>query len=130
MEPTKEIVVVHAGVGRTVSMGRVVKAGVEHGDGGLSVMELRLPSGVSAPPHIHHDADEAWYVLEGELTFFSGTWSAVAEAGAFVLVPRDTVHNYSVTSASPARYLEMFAPGGKEQFFEELTALYASYGDK
>jgi mannose-6-phosphate isomerase-like protein (cupin superfamily) len=128
MQSGNEIVVVHAAEGRRISDARVVKAGLEHGAGGLTLMEMHLAPGDGSPPHIHHDADEAWYVLEGELTFYSGAWSAVVGAGGFVLVPRGAVHNYRVTSAIPARYLEMFAPAGKERFFEELSALYAAYG--
>jgi quercetin dioxygenase-like cupin family protein len=130
MPSENDILIVHAAEGRNIGKARVVKAGLEHGTGGLTLMEMRLPPGDGSPPHIHHDADEAWYVLEGELTFYSGAWSAVAGAGDFVLVPRGAVHNYTVTSAIPARYLEMFAPAGKERFFEELSALYAACGDE
>ena len=128
MQTEKEIVVVRADEGRRISEIRVMKAGLEHGHGALTLMELCLSPRLGSPPHIHHDADEAWYVLEGELTFYSGEWSAVVGAGDFVLVPRGAVHNYTVTSPIPARYLEMFAPAGKERFFEELTALYAARG--
>lgn len=130
MQSDNEIVVVHAAEGRRIGESRVVKAGREHGAGGLTLMVMDLRPGDGSPPHIHHDADEAWYVLEGELTFYSGAWSAAAGAGDFVLVPRGAVHNYTVTSAIPARYLEMFAPAGKERFFEELSELQAAYGDE
>jgi quercetin dioxygenase-like cupin family protein len=128
MQAENGIVVVHPDEGRRLSETTVVKTGLEHGQGGLTLLEYRLPTGRGSPPHIHHNAEEAWYILEGELTFFSGAWTAVVGAGAFVLVPRNTVHHYTATSASPARYLELFTPAGMERFFEELLARYAARG--
>ncbi len=59
MQAENEIVVVHADEGRRIGETRVVKAGLEHGHGGLTLMELCLSPGLGSPPHIHHDASSA-----------------------------------------------------------------------
>jgi uncharacterized cupin superfamily protein len=38
----------------------------------LSVFEGLIPSGSGPPPHIHHQQEEAFYVLEGTFSFLSG----------------------------------------------------------
>ena len=45
--------------------------GAETG-GGLTVAEVRAPRGARSPRHRHHNEDEAWYVMEGDLTFWLG----------------------------------------------------------
>jgi quercetin dioxygenase-like cupin family protein len=53
-----------------------------------------IPAGSPGPrPHIHRDHEEAFYVLEGELTVRVGTRTITAPAGSFVMVPRDVTHN-------------------------------------
>ena len=98
-----------------------VKAGEATGNGQITVLQYMAPPGLASPLHIHHDADEAWFILEGELTYVSGEWSEVASPGTFVLVRRGTPHRYTVTGQGAARYLELFTVGGKEQFFAELA---------
>jgi len=63
-----------------------------------------------APTHLHRSDDEAWYVLEGTLTFRVGNDEIEAAAGSAVLVPAGTVHTYWNPSADPARYLIIMTP--------------------
>lgn len=116
------VVVLHPGDGVPIGTMTMLKAGGEDGSGHLTLMERTFASGVASPLHLHHDADEAWYILEGELTYFSGNWSASVKAGSFVLVKRGTPHRYTVTGDEPARFLELFTTGGKERFFQEVVA--------
>jgi uncharacterized cupin superfamily protein len=58
-----------------------------------------------APLHVHHDDDEAWYVLEGVLRVRVGDNEVEVRAGSSVLVPRGTVHTYWNPSTEPVRYL-------------------------
>ncbi|MCM3630649.1 cupin domain-containing protein [Paenibacillus glycanilyticus] len=60
-----------------------------------------------APLHIHHEDDEAWYVLEGTLGFRIGDQIVEAKAGDCVLAPRGSAHTYWNPKAEPARYLLM-----------------------
>ena len=63
-------------------------------------------------PHTHEGEDDAFYVLEGELTFIAGEDEIRAPAGTFVLVPPDTLHSFANRGDAPARILNIHAPAG------------------
>ena len=63
-----------------------------------------------APLHVHHDDDEAWYVLEGLLGFVRGDERIEASAGTAIAVPRGTPHTYWNAHAEPSRYLIVMTP--------------------
>ena len=44
----------------------------EQSSGRVGIIESVMPPGVAGPPLHKHDFDEAFYVLEGELTFHLG----------------------------------------------------------
>jgi mannose-6-phosphate isomerase-like protein (cupin superfamily) len=58
-----------------------------------------------APWHVHHNDDEAWYVLEGTLRVKRGDEVVEAGPGAAVFVPRGTAHTYWNPDSRPVRYL-------------------------
>ncbi|AIE84497.1 cupin domain-containing protein [Fimbriimonas ginsengisoli] len=58
-----------------------------------------------APLHYHRNCDEAWYVLEGVLSFLVGEDETLVPAGSAILVPKGTVHSYRNAGEVPARYL-------------------------
>ena len=45
------------------------------GEPAIGVVEITLPRAWDGPPLHHHDFDETFHVLEGELTFLSATRS-------------------------------------------------------
>ena len=91
--------------------------------GTLGLVESRMPPGRWVPAHLHRREAEAWYVLEGELTFRFGDRTAVAPAGAFVFSPPGVAHSFGNAGERPARYLELFVPGGFEGLLVERAAL-------
>ena len=56
------------------------------GDGAM-VTEQTAPRGSGSPLHVHHNEDEWFYVLEGELTIWVDGETHIAPAGSFVLGP-------------------------------------------
>jgi quercetin dioxygenase-like cupin family protein len=87
-----------------------------------SLHESVLPPASPGPrPHLHRNHEEAFYVLEGELTLRVGTRTITAPAGSFLLVPRGILHQPSNPSAQPTRVLLIFSPGGMDRFFEEAA---------
>ena len=58
-----------------------------------------------APLHVHHDVDEAWYVIEGALRFRFEDRELVAPAGSTVLVPAGVPHTFGNAGPEPSRYL-------------------------
>ena len=94
----------------------VIKATAADTGGHLTVMDVTDPPGVEAPLHVHHREDEAFWVLDGDVTFEVGGKTIEASAGDFVFGPRDVPHRYKVGAAG-SRMLFMLTPGG----FEDLV---------
>ena len=83
--------------------------------GMLAVAEMRAPRGSGSPSHRHEHEDEAWYVLDGHLTFWLGDHQFTATAGDFVFGPRGVEHRFRVDSEE-ARFLLLLSPAGFEHF--------------
>jgi quercetin dioxygenase-like cupin family protein len=62
--------------------------------------------------HTHPDEDDAFYILEGELTFELGGEDVRAPAGTFVLVPPGVEHGFRNDGLAPVRILNIHAPAG------------------
>jgi mannose-6-phosphate isomerase-like protein (cupin superfamily) len=73
-----------------------------------------------APPLHHHDFDEGFYVLEGELTFQLGDEIVVKRAGEFAFAPRNVVHTLANHSGQSARYVLVITPAGFERYFARM----------
>src|SRR5680860_691295 len=87
--------------------------------GALGLIEQVLNPGLGSPFHVHHNEDEAFYVLEGEIRFFSEGQTWVTGAGAFADLPRDIPHGFRVEGSASARVLLLVTPGGFEGFVAE-----------
>jgi quercetin dioxygenase-like cupin family protein len=91
------------------------------GTGGrVTVTEQLAPRGGGSPLHVHHNEDEWFYVLEGELTLWVAGTTIVAGPGAFVFGPRDVPHTF-VVSSDQARFLLVTEPAGFEGFVRALA---------
>src|SRR5882757_2281760 len=110
----------------------------------LVLVEWTIPGGASADPewmaplHIHHDDDEAWYVLEGRLRVRVGPDDHDVPAGGAVIGPRGIPHTFCNPDPEPARYLIVMSDrtsalldvlhSGERLDPGELRELYAEYG--
>jgi len=74
-----------------------------------------------APLHLHHNDDEAWYVLEGTLCVRVGDKDVEAKAGSAVFVPRGTPHTYWNAGPGLLRYLLVMTP----RIFELIQEIHA-----
>jgi mannose-6-phosphate isomerase-like protein (cupin superfamily) len=63
-----------------------------------------------APLHVHHEDDEAWYVLRGRLGFRIGEETFEAGPGSAVLVPHGTAHTWWNAGDAEAEYLLVMPP--------------------
>ena len=102
-----------------------VLASGEQTGGSYSLLEQLFPQGPAAPPHLHEGMDEAFYLLDGEATFLLGDRVVTAGKGAFVFVPRGTVHGFRVDSPT-IRLLNLYTPAG----FERTLTLLAHPTEK
>lgn len=71
--------------------------------------------------HIHHADDEAWYILEGILTFKFIDREVLVAAGTSVFVPAGVAHAY-YEAHGPTRYLIILTP----RLRELIAALHAA----
>jgi quercetin dioxygenase-like cupin family protein len=90
--------------------------------GAIGAVEVRVPAGWEGPPLHHHAFDEAFYVLDGELTFQLGDELVTAGPGAFVFAAGGAVHTLANRSEAPARYLLLCTPAGFERYFARIAA--------
>jgi quercetin dioxygenase-like cupin family protein len=63
-----------------------------------------------APLHVHHEDDEAWYVLRGTLGFRLGGEEVEARPGSAVMAQRGTPHTYRNAGDEEAEYLLVMPP--------------------
>lgn len=93
------------GTGRSFASGISVK--VDTGESpDFSVFERLLPAGWTGPPrHLHHEYDEAFYVLDGSVDFHLDEGTCSCPAGSVVFVPRGAVHTFANPADAPARLL-------------------------
>jgi quercetin dioxygenase-like cupin family protein len=92
-------------------------------DGAWCAFEVTLGPGQGVPLHVHARDDEMHYVLEGEIELQCGERVFTAEAGAMASLPRGIPHAIRNRSAAPARFLNLFFPGGFDDFVVELNRL-------
>ena len=90
--------------------------------GEFALGEFRGAAGPWTVPHVHRQSLETFYVLDGRFTFTVGSEDRLVEAGALLLVPRDTRHVFRAEEDG-ARLLVLWTPGGLEEMFIELSRL-------
>ena len=81
----------------------------------LTITRARYAASLAvAGPHVHHDHADAFYVLEGELTFELGREreTVTIAAGGFVAVPPGVAHAVRNEGDVPAAWLTIHAPDG------------------
>jgi quercetin dioxygenase-like cupin family protein len=98
----------------------IIKASGKETDGRFTLVEVVNYEGGETPLHVHHNEDEAFWVLEGSLTFEVGGQVIKVEPGSFLFGPRDVPHLYRVDKG-PARLLFIVSPAGFEGFIRDTS---------
>jgi mannose-6-phosphate isomerase-like protein (cupin superfamily) len=88
--------------------------------GRLALSDERGRRGDMPPLHVHHRDDEAFYVLDGELSLFVAGEQLVLATGQAALAPRGVPHSYRVESEE-AHWLVITTPAGFESFVREVA---------
>jgi len=94
----------------------ILLAKSESTGGAYSLIHYTAPPGFATPYHLHHTEDEAFYVLEGELTFIRDGKKIVRGAGGYIFLPRGVSHGLRCSSEKDARVLILVMPGGNVGF--------------
>lgn len=120
--------VLEPGDGRLIDMGNftmVVKATGDDTGAAFSLLEATEPAGFGPPMHIHHDAAEAFYVLDGEYIVFLEEHEYACPAGSFIYIPAGLRHGFRVGNV-PSRKLNLYSPAAMVGYFDELKVLLAA----
>lgn len=100
----------------------VTKTDGDQVGGAYSLMEESF-WGETTPLHTHVAAEEAFYVLEGDLEAWVAGRTTTVGAGDFLVVPRGAPHGLRRLSPSPVRMLTLLSPPGVERLFAEVVEL-------
>ncbi|MDB5335933.1 MAG: qdoI [Planctomycetaceae bacterium] len=123
MSAIPQPVVTQPGVGRTIGVvGDIYRflATGEQTAGKYAMWEAIVPPGGGPPPHRHSREEEAFYILEGEISFRVGDQQFVASAGTFANMPIGSLHSFRNDSGKLARMIITVAPAGLEEMFFEV----------
>ncbi len=87
--------------------------------GAFGLVHMEVAIGHGPPLHIHRAEDEAFWILEGQLTVRCDDEEFAAGPGTFVYTPRGFPHTFRLEGDAPAKLLMLLTPGGGEGFFRD-----------
>jgi mannose-6-phosphate isomerase-like protein (cupin superfamily) len=73
---------------------------------------IEIAPGRVLEEHVHDGEDDAFYIVEGEMTFTVRGEDVAAPPGTFVLVPPGVEHGFRNDGATPVRMFNIHAPAG------------------
>ncbi len=97
---------------------RLVSAGETGGQLGVSI--VTQPPGMASPLHVHTREAEAWFILEGTMTYLAGGQLVDLAAGDFIYLPRDVPHGFRTTGSTPVRFLALAIPGQLLDMYDDV----------
>ena len=98
---------------------RILARGEQTG-GAYAAFEAIVPPGDGAPPHLHVDDEEVFYVADGAITLNVDGHDIDAGTGSFVVVPKGVIHTFRNDGDRDARLLITVRPAGLDKFFQEV----------
>ena len=125
--------------------GMTLKVGAGQ-SGRWSAFEAEVGPGFDVGAHRHAEAEEIFYILEGELNLLafeprtrpSGDWTAWESAdgarvarggpGSLMFVPAGCPHAFTNPGTASARMLFLVSPSGHEQYLEGIAELLGRPG--
>jgi quercetin dioxygenase-like cupin family protein len=94
----------------------------EQSGGQIAVMDNVVGADFPGPPLHHHDFDETFYVLDGEITFRLEDEIFTRTRGELAFAPRNVPHTFANLSGAVARTLIICTPAGFERYFARMAA--------
>ena len=96
-----------------------VASGTETG-GAFALSLVTQPGGTATPLHVHSAEAEAFFLLDGTMTYRAGEQTHQLGHGSFIYLPSGVPHAFRVTGTSPARFLAIAAPGRLMDLYDEV----------
>jgi quercetin dioxygenase-like cupin family protein len=123
-EPRAEALVVRAGAPATVEFGEGMALKLTGGSyPHLSQLRVTERPGYNTPLHVHHETDETFYVVSGELTLFVKGASHKLGPGDYAFVPRGTPHAQGNQTSTESVIILTMTPGTFEGFFDDRAEM-------
>jgi quercetin dioxygenase-like cupin family protein len=122
------VVVLQSGEGRAIDLGAftmVEKASSTDTADAFTLLEATEPPHFGPPMHVHRNAAEAFYVLEGEYLIFVEGREERCPAGSFIYIPAGVEHGFRVGPV-PSKKLNLYVPAAMVGYFDELAAAIES----
>lgn len=118
--PTREVVALGPKEGEPVwFLNQLVVVKLRGADAPYGVLETELAADRATPYHRHLEEDEAFYVLDGELSIYvEGGRVLRGRPGTYVHIPRGVAHGFR--THTHARMLVLSAPEGFVDFTREV----------
>ncbi len=114
-----QTLILKPGQGRVYNLGTmtaIFKADENETGDKYSISEWWLDPNSNGPgAHQHEDQDQIFYVLEGTISMFIADKWIEADRGAFIRIPRNTMHTFSNRTDKKAGMLNFDIPGGFER---------------
>jgi mannose-6-phosphate isomerase-like protein (cupin superfamily) len=106
-----------------------IYAGTESTGGTCTVIDCTAPAGFSPPLHVHHHANEAFLLLEGEgVTVACDGEQFHAAPGSFIWLPTRLTHSFRVEGTTPARMLTLLWPSGFDDYVRDTVQIIGESG--
>ncbi|GAC1508590.1 MAG: hypothetical protein NVS1B3_09970 [Candidatus Dormibacteraceae bacterium] len=90
-----------------------IKATAADTGGQFTLVEVTCPPGYRGVRHVHHNEDEAFWLLEGHMDLEVGGKQIAVHPGDYAFGPRNIPHSFA-TGEAGCRVLFILTPGGFE----------------
>ncbi len=105
-----------------------VKVSGDDSDGKYTLIEMEHPPNTGPALHIHSNAPEAYYVLDGQYSIRCANETYQARPGDFVFIPKGLPHNYQ--SGPQGGKVLVISPSGLEGYFKEVADILHNQDNK
>lgn len=96
-----------------------IKVSGDDSDCGYTLIEMEHPPNTGPALHIHSNAPEAYYVLDGQYSIRCDEETYQSLPGDFVFIPKGIPHNYQ--SGPQGGKVLVISPAGLEGYFKEVA---------
>lgn len=121
-EPSRAVMVEPGASRATWAMGSLFEHLLDGAgsDGSLGVALVTQPPGIATPLHRHSKEAEAFFLIEGRMSYQAGDELFELHDGCFIYLPQDLPHAFRIRGDRPARILALTMPAGLLGLYDEV----------